>query len=71
MSKLKNDKKQKFLCLNDTDKLKRNWSEDNCIKLLTRSAQPYKKSGKCNEMHVLVEGVSTSYWDTGESLSQH
>ena len=27
------DKKQKFLCLNNTDKLKKNWSEGNYIKL--------------------------------------
>ena len=57
----KTNKKQKFVCLNDTDELKRNWSEYNYIKLSTRSAQPHRKSGKCNDMHSFVEGVATSH----------
>ena len=49
----KHDKKienrQKFVCLIDSSKLKRSWSEENCIKQSTRTAQPLKKSGKCND----------------------
>ena len=64
-------KKEKFLCLNDTDKFKRNWSKEYCVKLSTRSAQPRKKSWKHSGMCTLVESVSTCHWDTGKSLSQH
>ena len=70
----KHDKKieneQKFTCSNDSDKLKRSWSEDNCIKQSTRTAQPRKKSGKCNDMHSFAEGVATFHWDARTPLTK-
>ena len=65
------ENKQKFTCLDDSDKLKIRWSEENHIKQSTRTAQPCKKSGKRNGACSFVEGVAASRWDAGAPLTKN
>ena len=62
----RSDRKQRCLYYDAANKVKRNWSDNNYLKL---TAQPHNKHFKCADVNEFVEEIVTSYWDNGEMLS--
>ena len=63
------DRKQMCLCYDAGNKAKRNWSDNNFLKLTTKTAQPQKKHSKCSEVYEFAQEILTTYSDDGKMMS--